>query len=175
MRQTDRNVSAQNNENRNRYVIEQLTRSLIELMKNEDFHNITISQICSKAQVSRASFYRNFNNKEEIISRYLKKNLDEWWIDIIKKPDFNFIEEIFNYYYKHKDICILLYHQKLAYLSLKSILDSCGPKKEQTNVEAYVSAYFSYGLYGFIEEWFKRGMKESSAEMAELFKSNNKE
>lgn len=58
-------------------------------------------------------------------------------------------------------------------ISLKSILDYCGPKEEQSNAEAYVSAYFSYGLYGFIEEWFKRGMKESSEEMAEMFSSQN--
>ena len=35
---------------------------------------------------------------------------------------------------------------------------------------AYTTAYFSYGLYGWIEEWFKRGMKETPKEMAELLK-----
>ncbi|MGN0597366.1 MAG: TetR-like C-terminal domain-containing protein [Ruminiclostridium sp.] len=41
---------------------------------------------------------------------------------------------------------------------------------EQPNVVAYTTAYLSYGLYGWIEEWFKRGMQETPKEMDELWK-----
>ena len=58
----------------------------------------------------------------------------------------------------------------MAHLSLQSIKELCGPKPEQSNLIAYTTAYVSYGLYGWIEEWFKRGMKETPKEMAELLK-----
>ena len=33
--------------------------------------------------------------KEAVISRYLKKTLDVWWIEAIKEPDFDFVEAVF--------------------------------------------------------------------------------
>ncbi|MGN0266546.1 MAG: TetR-like C-terminal domain-containing protein [Lachnospiraceae bacterium] len=44
-----------------------------------------------------------------------------------------------------------------------------GAQSDQPNIVAYTTAYFSYGLYGWIEEWFKRGMQEAPKEMAELW------
>ena len=170
MRQTNENVSPMSNEGRNQYVVEHITGAMLKLMKNTNFNNISISQVCEEAGVGRASFYRNFENKEAVISRYLKKMLDSWWIETIQKPDFNLVEAIFSHYWEHRELSILLYKQGLAHLSLQSIKEACGPKPEQPNIVAYTTAYFSYGLYGWIEEWFKRGMQETPKEMAELWK-----
>lgn len=69
----------------------------------------------------------------------------------------------------HKELCIILYEQGLSHISLQSIKDVCGPKPEQPNIVAYTTAYLSYGLYGWIEEWFRRGMQENPKEMAILW------
>lgn len=169
MRQTGQTVSPMSNEGRNLYVIEHITAALLKLMQKYNLNEISISQICAEAGVGRASFYRNFESKEAVISRHLKTLLDNWWMEAIKKPDFNLVEAIFDHYYEHRDLCIMLYKQGLAHLSLNSIKEACGPKPEQTNIVAYTTAYFSYGLYGWIEEWFKRGMQETPKEMAELW------
>ena len=177
MRQSEKNVSPKSNEGRNLYVVEHITDALLYLMKTNDFNDISISQICNEAQVGRASFYRNFENKEQVISRHLKSLLDNWWIKAIQEPDFNLVEVIFSHYWKHRDLCIMLYKQGLAHLSLQSIKEACGPKPDQENIVAYATAYFSYGLYGWLEEWFKRGMKETPKEMAILWEkaqNNNK-
>ena len=169
MRQNTKNVSPMSNEGRNQYVVEHITDALLKLMKSNDFNDISISQICEAACVGRASFYRNFESKEAVISRHLKMLLDNWWSEAIQKPDFNLVETIFSHYWEHRELCILLYRQGLAHLSLQSIKESYGPKPEQPNIVAYTTAYFSYGLYGWIEEWFKRGMPETPKEMAELW------
>ena len=175
MRQTGENVSPMSNEGRNLYVVEHITEALLKLMKSQNFNEISISQICGEAGVGRASFYRNFDSKEAVVSRHLKKMLDNWWIEAIQKPDFNLVEAIFSHYRKHRELSILLYEQGLAHLSLQSIKEACGPKPEQPNIVAYTTAYFSYGLYGWIEEWFKRGMQETPKEMAELWEKAQKE
>ena len=156
------------NEGRNQYVVEHITDALLKLMQSNDFNEISISQICEEASVGRASFYRNFESKEGVISRYLKTLLDTWWIEAIQKPDFNLVEAIFSHYWEHRELCMMLYKQGLAHLNLQSIKEACGPKPDQPNVVAYTTAYFSYGLYGWIEEWFDRGMQETPKEMAEL-------
>ena len=170
MRQTSENVSPMSNEGRNLYVVEHITHALLKLMKEQCFNDISISQICDEAGVGRASFYRNFENKEAVISRYLKKLLDEWQNKTANNPDLHWVEAIFSHYWENRDLCIMLYRQGLAHLSLQSIKELCGPKPEQSNLIAYTTAYVSYGLYGWIEEWFKRGMKETPKEMAELLK-----
>ena len=56
------------------HVTEQLIAdALLALMKQYPFDDITITQICQEAQVSRQSYYRNYNDKQEILYRYFKE------------------------------------------------------------------------------------------------------
>ena len=90
------------------------------------------------------------------------------------KPDFNFVQALFEHYYENRELCILLYNQGLSRLNLQSVLSACGPKEEQNNIDAYGSAFFAYGLYGWIDEWFNRDMQETPKEMAALWEKHNK-
>lgn len=169
MRQTGGSVSPMSNEGRNQYVVEHITQAVLQLMQKQNLADLSISRICEEAGVGRASFYRNFESKEAVISHYLKALLDSWWAEAIEQPDFHLVEAIFSHYREHRELCMLLQRQGLAHLTLQSIRDACGPKPEQPNAAAYTTAFFSYGLYGWIEEWFKRGMQETPKEMARLF------
>ena len=51
------------------------------------------------------------------------------------------------------------------------IIGLCGPQPESSKEKAYARAYVSYALYGWVEVWFKRGMRETSEEIAEMFKN----
>ena len=153
----------------NAYIKECITTALLKLMETTPFSEISITDLVKVAGVGRISFYRNFESKEEVISKHLTALLDDWWKDYLKSEGLNLVEAIFEHYYKHRNLCILLYRQGLSHLSLQSIKEACGPKPEHTNIEAYTTAYFSYGLYGWIEEWFKRGMQETPKEMAKLW------
>lgn len=57
----------------------------------------------------------------------------------------------------------------MSHISLQSITDACGPKPEQPSASAYVTAFIAYGLYGWVEEWFKRGVQETPKELVELY------
>ena len=63
---------------------------------------------------------------------------------------------------------MLLHRQGLSHLTLQSIKAACGPRPDQRPIDAYRAAFFAYGLYGWIEEWFARGMQETPEEMAAL-------
>ena len=49
------------------YIQEKIIAALLELMQHFPFQEITITQICQEAQISRASFYRNFDRKEHVL------------------------------------------------------------------------------------------------------------
>jgi AcrR family transcriptional regulator len=54
----------------------------IELMKNKDFQDITIEEICSKAEVSVGAFYHYFLSKNDFL------------IEIYSRADDYFLEEV---------------------------------------------------------------------------------
>ena len=71
MRQKEKNVSQ--NTNNDSYVANKITEALLDLLKKNDLNKISISALCDKAGVGRASFYRNFNSKEDVLKKYDKK------------------------------------------------------------------------------------------------------
>ena len=62
----------------NSYVHSQILKTLLEMMRVDNFDSITISRLTAKAEVGRASFYRNYQTKEDVLreeAERLKKEL----------------------------------------------------------------------------------------------------
>lgn len=160
-------------EKNNSYVKKQITQALIKLMETNSFEEIKITDIVREAQVGRASFYRNFTNKEDILKQYLTQLIQEWGIEFEQSENPNLVESLFGHYAKYSEFYKLLYYSNLFHLVLDNIKSVCGPKPEQDALQAYTSAWFAYGLFGWINEWIARGMKESPSEMAQLDKNTH--
>lgn len=162
------------NEGRNAYVIEHLTDALLKLLRDKSISDISISELCDTAGVGRASFYRNFENKEDILRAYINKLFDDRIDEHEQNDDKSLnqlIKSLFTHFEKYRDFYKLLNDRKLIYLLKDVIIGICGPKSEHSKTEAYAKAFVAYTLYGWIEVWFQRGMKESAEEIADLFKS----
>lgn len=48
------------------YVTKALGEALIELMKTEAIEKITVDELTGKAGIGRATYFRNFNGKEDL-------------------------------------------------------------------------------------------------------------
>ena len=121
-----------------------------------------------------ASFYRNFNSKEDILRGYIQNIFQEWTQDDQQNEDKLLSERlrsIFSHFEAHRSFYELLNQRNLIYLLKDVIVGICGPKPEHSKIEAYARAYVAYTLYGWIEVWFQRGMKETAEEIAGLFQS----
>lgn len=55
----------------NIFVRECITQSLFKLLEKKDFECISITDIITKAGVSRMGFYRNYSSKEDVIESYI--------------------------------------------------------------------------------------------------------
>lgn len=172
MRQSKKNVSPMSNEGRNAYVIEHITKSLLALLEDKAIGDISISELCDNAGIGRASFYRNFNSKEDILRAYINKLFNGWksgWEDNSSIPLSSVISMIFGHFEQNKSFYSLLNERHLIYLLKDVILDIMGLKPDLPKKEAYAKAFAAYSLYGWIEVWFQRGMQESAEEMKQLF------
>ena len=59
------------------YVRSQILKTLLEMMLVDNFDSITISRLTAKAEVGRASFYRNYQTKEDVLRQEAERlNLD---------------------------------------------------------------------------------------------------
>ncbi len=150
------------------FVKEQITYAFLNLMKDYSFEEVTITEIVKHAKVGRASFYRNFINKEDILKQHLLKLIQSWIVEFEQNQTLNVVESLFEHYLKYRETYQLMYTCGLSYLVLDTIKEVRGAKPEQENVQAYTNAWITYGLFGWIDEWMTRGMQESPKEMAKL-------
>ena len=164
------------NAEKNSYVKKQITNALLTLLKEKELKDISISEITTAAQVSRISFYRNYDDKETIIKEYISLTLNEWnkkHPKISKHTEDDILGDIFAYITEYKDFYLLLRDRGIFCFFKDIIMDALGPKEEYPNFGAYTAAFIANGIYGWIEEWFLRGMQESGEEMTELLKNRN--
>lgn len=168
MEQKAKNVSPFSNESRNAYVVEHLTDAMLTLLKEKPVSEISISELCGMAGVGRTSFYRNYEEKEDIIKAYVQQLFQDWVDKWKATPDLSVKEAVrivFSHFEANRDFYTLLNERGLIYLLKDIILNLCGFHPEQEMPAAYSSAYVAFFLYGWIEVWFRRGMRDTTEEL----------
>ena len=161
------------NAEKNTYVKEQITGALLRLLETKALCEISVSEITSAAGVSRVSFYRNYKEKEDILKAYMGRLFREWTAEYDRGTEHsnnNLLAAMFAHFENYREFYLLLCRRDLLYLLKDVFMELTGPKPEYPNDGAYAAAFLSYGLYGWAEEWFKRGMQESAEEMRAMLK-----
>ena len=166
------------NAERNSYVKTKITEATIHLLDEKELSEISISEIISEAEVSRNSFYRNYTDKTDVILQYLRKLYSEWDTELHKNGEISVNElyaSLFGHIKANSEIYMLLKHRGLFHLFLTVLNEQNGAKPSDENLWAYIKSYLTYGTFGWIEEWLKRGMQESEEEMMALLQSQGKQ
>lgn len=175
MRQTGKNVSPKSNEGRNRYVVQHITAALITLMERSPFEEISVSQICQEAQVGRASFYRNYESKKDILGKHMDDLLRAWGKEFEERGDpAYFSESLLKHYYQHKDFYLLLYRHGLSDMIYETIRSAMKMEEAPSNIERYGKSMFAGMLFGWIDEWMRQGMPEKPEELILITAQLNK-
>ena len=150
------------------YIVE----AFLQLLKKQKFEDITITDIANKAGVTRVTFYRNFNSKEEIIKNHLDSITDEFIKSskILYNPNNfkNYIIKLFTHLEDNKDLGILLYKANIFYF-LEYEFNRIFFIKATNKIEEYHYAFISGGLYNTYYYWIKNNCKETPQELAEMF------
>lgn len=163
----------------NQLVRESIFTALMILMERKSFSEIKITEIVNKAGVSRMSYYRNYNSKEDIINIYLDEMFEEYMeiISNYEKYDRYHRKYWFIACFKNNERLIRnLVNSGLTFLVLERINKFVDevielppneknhlPETDQQNMRFAVG-----GLFNVIIEWFNGGMSESLEEMAAI-------
>jgi AcrR family transcriptional regulator len=97
-----------------------LSEALIELMKSENFQDITITEIAQQAELSRKTFYHSFKNKEDLVNYFCDKLFDGYFQQLIKQTPQSgtvmldtTLDIFLNFWWEQKDLVRLLIKQGL--------------------------------------------------------------
>lgn len=165
-----------NNRERNTYVCNQILCTLLQMLETQDIHSISISSLVSKAEVGRASFYRNYQSKEDVLHKEAERLNKELEV-ICKNDDPNDFRlkliRIIDFYKAHSDFYMTIYNAGFEAIIKDSIID-VSLLENLVPVAAYTLSAFLYMIYGWVLEWLRRGMKESSDEMIAMFEQMQK-
>ncbi|MBM7642684.1 TetR/AcrR family transcriptional regulator [Streptococcus loxodontisalivarius] len=163
-----------NNQEKQSYAKQELTSGLIRLLKDKDIHQVSVSELAKESQISRVSFYRNFDSMEDILHQETKNLMTNWYSE--NKVAFDednkgnnrndlLLSSLFGHLAEHSDFYLVLYRQKCLHFIIPILQPLLIPQTVQSNFESYLSSFYLYGIYGWIVEWLERGMIESSEEI----------
>ncbi len=155
------------NEESNRITRESIQTALIYLMNKKDIKDITVTELVNKAGVSRAAFYRNYNNTRDVLFDF-SKNVLELFSASLRNVDYaNNLYEWYKFLFKQ-----LKNNSKIMNLLLKADIDFSGyliKTIEYTDsFDEYRLLALGEGIFGIIKKWFNTGMRETPNEMAKL-------
>ncbi|MEI4353929.1 TetR/AcrR family transcriptional regulator [Streptococcus suis] len=142
-----------------------ITQALFLLIDSKQYDDITITDIAKKAGVTRISFYRNFESKEDILRQEMKKRYGNLKLAIDTEFSIGFMFEFFN---QNKDLISVLFKSKKEVLLLELI--------ETNNIQelplemAYSLATVNYLLLGWANVWYQRGMIDSTEDILKYIK-----
>ena len=153
------------------FLKECLGEAIFSLMDTMDYNKITISDIVKKAGVSRATWFRKFNNKEEAISFVFNKKWQNW-IDSYKgtinnKISYTDAKFSFNFFLKNKDYCTKLYKAGLQNLLVKNLVFMINSVTANETLDIYYKNFWGFAFFGVVNCWIERGFSESIEQMQE--------
>ena len=162
-----------------------IKQSLIELMHEKPFKDITVKDITERADLNRGTFYLHYVDIYDLLSKIEDETLqaiEEMILDYrckINMPScYELLDELFSYIEDNRDLFEVLLHSqsegiflnKLQYLIKTMGLDLMKMFYKDTSRPHY-SYFLSFvlnGVLGVTEQWFNNGMDMSSTEMATM-------
>ena len=147
---------------------------LFELIaKKQRFEEISISEICEKAGISRQTFYRNFTAKEDLILYYVNEKVDRHMKQVVGVMEKD-VEGFFAHLPFSREFLSYLLDNNLMYLLRDSVLPLIG-KFMQTNkyqillgdrkYDLYMARYLADTMVSILETWTIHGFAETPEEL----------
>lgn len=155
------------------YVQIQVTEALLRLLSKKPYGKITVSDIVAEAGIGRASFYRNYIDKDDVIRKQLRRLILLWHKKAEAELPTNWQLSLMEHYYENRDFYLPINQAGLSYMQLENILSLAGPKETDSNLEAYFHSLLAYSVFGWIIEWMNRGMQESPKQLSVMMDSLN--
>lgn len=156
-----------------------LTDALLALMEEKAYKDISITEICTRADLSRRTFYRLFESKEDILKEYIE-TLCLQYFELFKEQEdislVNVANVFFSFWQKYKEFLLMLYGQNLIHIVLfgfNELLPNIYVNykahllqtKDKKSIE-YLAFYNAGGFWNLLFKWLEDGCTKTPGEMS---------
>ncbi len=155
-----------------------LFTALIKLMDQKDFKDIKISEIAQKAGVSRMTYYRTYDSKEDILIQYFEEQSQKMLLALTANPDSTVYEIFclfFTFFKKEAHLMEYLYKAGLLQEVIQRFATFVSGAYDKANAhmldpknKSYEVTFISGGLFFLLLHWIERGLIETPEEMAHM-------
>ena len=160
------------NENIKKLTRQCLQEALIILLEKKNFEEISVTDICKKAGVSRMAFYSNFLSKEELF-KHIVTTLHSDFISAVGTPfssvtAYNWYLHVFSVMTENRNtVKIVFSADKYQYLDTinKIVL---AKKHIRSETEKFERLMWTGAIVNTIIYWLDYGMKQSAEELATI-------
>ena len=151
---------------------ELICKAMCSLMAELPFDEITVTRICQEAQVGRKTFYRHFQEKEDVVTLMIDCLREEYEKELVHVP----LEEAAGYHFRflsqRMEFILLLYSSGCVPLLTERfsvLLPRVMPRwSEDERENAYRTAAVVAGTEAVIRLWAERGFRETPEELVQL-------
>lgn len=153
-----------------------IEKALIEFLQTKELHQISVSQICKKANLNRSTFYANYTDIYDLADT-IREELEAQVAELYQNErSEGYNSNNYLLLFRHMEQNQLFYQTyfKLGYDETYQIwhYDSqLAEKHFKNNFINYHIEFFKSGFNRIIKLWLKNGCKETPEEMFEIIKS----
>lgn len=158
------------------YTRHYIVEALFKLMNEYEYNKISVTDISAKAGVGRATFYRHFKSKEDVIEFYFTHNTKEFiseqrYYPRCKADYIRITQNVFDRFYKNKECFKLLRRAHLEYLYLDFLNKNMTEmfQKEYPDNSFYQPYLFAGMIFNVSMAWLDNGCNEQVDKLAEMF------
>ncbi len=158
-----------------------ITNTLLKMMENKNFNDISISEITKEAGLVRNTFYSHFSRKEDVIIYHIYKLFEQELIDLnldYSSKNIDFVEIYFNFWGNHLFILDLLKKNNLLELlnllefflddfNISTYINQLCPISEQS--KKYSTSVYMNVLSSIIIKWVNTGKEETPKTLSKIF------
>lgn len=164
-----------------RYTRMVIKESFLGLLAEKKIRKITVKEICARAQVNRATFYKYYANPYDLLERIEEELFEEMSSKVlskIKQDIYTITDQAFEIIRKNAEVCRILFSENGDKRFLKKIMSLSREKTVETWKAKYPSAtkaqidylfaFIMSGAVAVIEQWVNGGLKETPFELGEI-------
>ena len=171
----ERNRAMSANPKTTEFLKECLADALIKLLETKPIEKITIPEIAEHAGVGRTTYFRNFSSKEEMLTFKLIQLWERWAeehsVEVKRRYTTDNALTFFQFNYSIRALLLLMYRRGLQSALFGAFYEHMRPPLDAGVFECYKSSFYSYGLFGVLDEWISRDFAQTPEEMAGLASS----
>ena len=150
--------------------------ALFELLEHKAMASISVSEIVARANVARASFYRNYNSKEDVLTGYIQDVLKDFKNDsacnLSECYELMHVQRTLEFFQTHRHHVLVLHNAGYSSLFLDELNDnhvSVYGNMGSNSLERYKLFVFTGALYNVAVHWLQEERPASPREVAAVF------